>query len=209
VPALARGASAPPSTLRSSVAVRDPKAVAPFRGAERRRGLGGLGRAKAEVIDDFGDGDLVVQVGDDRELAPTLRAREGIDVEDRRDEPCPACAAAALLGRLLLDRGLARFGSGAGGAGAMGQYRPVSLVFAFRGASARLRWPARGTSPRPARKRSSPRDSTCRRDRTQERRSDGRCEARAASGVRLCAATGLVKLMSCRCGHLTLARYGT
>jgi hypothetical protein len=31
--------------------------------------------------EDLGDGDLVVQVRDDLELAPALRAREGIDVE--------------------------------------------------------------------------------------------------------------------------------
>ncbi len=54
---------------------------------DRRRGLGGLGRAEAEVFEDSGNGDLVVQVRDDLELAPTLRAGEGIDVEDLRDEP--------------------------------------------------------------------------------------------------------------------------
>jgi hypothetical protein len=44
--------------------------------------FGLLGRTEAEVIEDSGDGDLVVQVRNDLELAPTLRAGEGIDVED-------------------------------------------------------------------------------------------------------------------------------
>ena len=87
-----------------------------------RRGLGGLGRAEAEVIEDLGDGDLVVQVRDDLELAPTLRTREGIDVEHLRNEPRPTRGTAALLGGLLfnLNLGLSRFGGSVIAADAIG-----------------------------------------------------------------------------------------
>ena len=64
--------------------------------------------------------DLVMQVRDDLELAPTLRAREGIDVEHLRYESRPARAAAALLGGLLFNRGLSRFEGGAIAAYAVG-----------------------------------------------------------------------------------------
>ena len=48
-----------------------------------RRGLGILGRAEAEVIEDLLDGDLVVEVRNDLELPPALATRERVGMEDR------------------------------------------------------------------------------------------------------------------------------
>ena len=53
-----------------------------------RRRLGLLRRAEAQVIEDLLDGDGVVEVGHDLELAPALAAREWVGVEDLRDAEC-------------------------------------------------------------------------------------------------------------------------
>ena len=66
-----------------------------------RRRLGLLRRAETQVREYPIDGDLVVEVGHDLELAPALAAREGVGLEDLGDQARPARGTTALLGWLL------------------------------------------------------------------------------------------------------------
>ena len=65
------------------------------------------------MIEDLLDGDLVVEVGNDLELAPALAARQGIGLEDLRDQARPTGGTAALVGWLLFKLALSRLLGGA------------------------------------------------------------------------------------------------
>ena len=73
---------------------------------------GVLGRAETEVFEDLLDGYLVVEVGNDLELAPAA-TRERVGMEDLGDQARPTRGTAALLGWLLFNLGLSRLLCGA------------------------------------------------------------------------------------------------
>ncbi len=56
------------------------------------------------MIKDLLDGDGVVEVGNDLELPSAPATREGVGMEDFRDEACPTRGTTALLANPGLDR---------------------------------------------------------------------------------------------------------
>ena len=68
---------------------------------------------EAQVREDLFDGHLVVKVGNDLELPPALAARQGIGLEDLRDQARPTGGTAALVGWLLFKLALSRLLKGA------------------------------------------------------------------------------------------------